>query len=81
MTEYLGKSLVLCLAVLLFSSQLLLLFQMSTKMLENTSILISTFTGWKTYCGMGLNGSHASSKMGSPPVPIKVSRIFEWAII
>lgn len=49
----------LCLAILLFSSQLLSLFQMSTEMLENTSILISTLTGWKTCCGMGLNRSHA----------------------
>lgn len=39
------ESLVVCLAILLFSSQLLSLFQMSTEMLENPSIKISTFTG------------------------------------
>lgn len=52
----------LCFILLLFSSQLLSLFQMSTEMLENSySILISTFTGWKTCCGMGsLNRRRAS---------------------
>lgn len=39
------ESLVLCLAILLFSSQLLSLFQMSTEMLENLSIQICTFSG------------------------------------
>lgn len=54
------ESLVLCLVILLFSSHLLSLFQMLIEMLENPSILISTFTGWKACCGMGLNRSHAS---------------------
>lgn len=50
----------LCLVILLFSYQLLSLFQMSDEMLENSSILISTFTGWKTYCGMDLSRRRAS---------------------
>lgn len=49
----------LCFALLLFSSQLLSLFQMSTEMLENSSILISTVTGWKTCCGMGFSKQKA----------------------
>lgn len=54
------ESLLLRLAILLFSSQLLSFFQMSFEILENLPILISTLTSWNTCCGMGINRSHVS---------------------